>query len=386
MAKQHPEQRKSRQAGIGLLEVLIAIVLSLFLVGGVAQLFVGSKQSYRTTEELSRLQENARYAIYLLQRDIRMAGYSGCAPAVTSMLNPAGSNYDDTLYNLDEPVGGWNYTGTDIGDTVDLNTLGLDPSGVAVSSWDDQDGSSLLATLQNKVLPGTDTFAVKFLNNSSNIAVKPPNKANAAQISTETATGIPQYSILLVTKDCVYADLFQKRNVTNATSVSRGNGASTNPGPGNISGSWSTSYDADTSFLFFVSRVYFVGQGSGGEPALFVADYSLGTATVTIEEMVEGVENMQILFGEDTDNDGIANQYVSIDSVGNANNIASVKVSLLMRTLDNIGPEGDDSNRYLFGTDADDGTAIIINTVDTDDRRLRYVFNSTIKLRNRGDI
>lgn len=64
-----------RQRGMTLVELMIASVLSLFLMAGVIQLFLGTRQIYRFLDALSRLQENGRFALNVMAADIRMAGF-----------------------------------------------------------------------------------------------------------------------------------------------------------------------------------------------------------------------------------------------------------------------------------------------------------------------
>jgi type IV pilus assembly protein PilW len=63
------------QCGLTLVEILVALVISAFLMAGVIQLFLGSKQTYRSHDALSRIQENGRFALETMSRDIRAAGY-----------------------------------------------------------------------------------------------------------------------------------------------------------------------------------------------------------------------------------------------------------------------------------------------------------------------
>jgi len=67
--------RKQRTAGFSLVELMIALVLGLILVGSAADVMISTKQTFQTTDELSRIQENGRFALDVLVRDIRMAGY-----------------------------------------------------------------------------------------------------------------------------------------------------------------------------------------------------------------------------------------------------------------------------------------------------------------------
>ncbi|WP_027707094.1 PilW family protein [Zooshikella ganghwensis] len=66
----------NKQKGLSLIELMIALVLGLLLVAGVIQIFLGTSQTYRLTGDIARVQENARFALDILARDIRMAGYS----------------------------------------------------------------------------------------------------------------------------------------------------------------------------------------------------------------------------------------------------------------------------------------------------------------------
>lgn len=79
------------QRGLSLVELLVALVISLFLIAGVIQLFIGSKQTYRFHDALSRVQENGRFALEAMARDIRMAGYQpvgGTATITDAIKDP----------------------------------------------------------------------------------------------------------------------------------------------------------------------------------------------------------------------------------------------------------------------------------------------------------
>ena len=58
---------------------MIALLLSLLLIGGVVQIYLGTKSTYKVTGGLSRLQGNTRFSTDMIARDIRMAGYIPCS-------------------------------------------------------------------------------------------------------------------------------------------------------------------------------------------------------------------------------------------------------------------------------------------------------------------
>jgi type IV pilus assembly protein PilW len=97
-------KNKPCQTGLSLIEIMIALLIGAFLLGGVLEVFIGSKQTYRMQGNLSRLQENGRFAIDFLAKDISMAGYWGCLRPSTSNVDIAGTNdvdnYTDSNGNV----------------------------------------------------------------------------------------------------------------------------------------------------------------------------------------------------------------------------------------------------------------------------------------------
>ncbi len=387
----------AKYSGFGLLELMIAMVIGLILMAGVIELYIGNKAAYQTSEAMSRLQENARYAMYQLQKDIRMAGYVDCAPNMVSHLDPAGTGYDDTLFNLDQAVGGWEYTsggGTGPGVTYSITTLS--PTGEATGNWDDQDGSDIPTGLQDRIVPGTDVITMKSLGSADSVSVNDGNLISATSIVLRgSATQIVANQILLATQDCNSSDLFQTTSAASPSTLIAGVGSSS-PGNGDTtiigtlrtqlnSNAWTQVYGPGARVLPFQSRAYYIGmQGSDEHPALYRVSFNTGVAG-THEKLVDGVESMQILYGEDTDSpeDGIANIYRTINNVTDGEQVSSVRISLLMRTLETVAADDDTKADYLL-TGHSAATATQINPIN--DRYLRYVFSSTIKLRNRGSL
>lgn len=70
------------QGGSTLIELMIALTLGLFIIGAAIALMLSNRQTYDTTEGLSRIQESTRTAFELLARDIREAGLNSCGGAL----------------------------------------------------------------------------------------------------------------------------------------------------------------------------------------------------------------------------------------------------------------------------------------------------------------
>jgi type IV pilus assembly protein PilW len=118
-----------RQQGLSLIELMVAMVLGLLLVAGALQMMLTSQTIYRTTDTLSRIQENGRFALNFLTKDIRMAGYNttedinangkvfwdgACDTSNPCTINGAGSD-SDQIGILMDPSNDKDCQGNDVG-------------------------------------------------------------------------------------------------------------------------------------------------------------------------------------------------------------------------------------------------------------------------------
>lgn len=133
------------------------------------------------------------------------------------------------------------------------------------------------------------------------------------------------------------------------------------------------------------SNRYFVAADAvTGEPAL-QCESSMAPGAPAV--LVTGVESLQILYGEDTDNDGAANHHAPIDVV-NAERVISALVSVVVRGEQFTDPQGGQTTFNHFGTAYAPG-AVAPGTDagavfdPADDRRSRRMFRFTVGLRNR---
>jgi type IV pilus assembly protein PilW len=98
--------KTNSQAGVSLVELMIAMTLGIFLMGATAQMYFSTRLTSNLNNELNRLQENGRFALELLSESIRIAGYMG--PSQTGAI-PA--------YFLQSACGGFDPCTSDGGGT-----------------------------------------------------------------------------------------------------------------------------------------------------------------------------------------------------------------------------------------------------------------------------
>lgn len=322
--------RKAKQSGFSLLELLIAMTIGLLLLSGILVTFTASHQSYRVTENTSRLQENARLAFEILARDIRMAGYMGCFSNVAAVNN--------------------------------LPNTATAPSFSTATVMQGQSGADFTDGAE-----GTDAFTARRA-----AATGAYLTGNMATDNGNIQLGSNPYDFqaddILFISDCSSADIFCANNVSAAagkTTISHSNACNSDP-------KLSKAYGPDAQIMAFVQNSYFIRINPvSGEPALSRVPWNrddVGNA----EELVEGVYDMQLLYGVDTDADEAVNSYqdaATITAAGNWPNVISVRVTISLRTLENgTSPQ---AQTYTV-----DGVAVT-------DNRIRKNFTSTIALRNR---
>jgi len=107
---------KYRQHGMTLIEIMVALVISLFLLAGLLQMFIATRQSSRIQENLSRVQENGRFGIEYINRVVRQAGYR----SRTTILN--GEAFKQK-FNVDR-IEGTNNDGTNNSDKITVRFEG----------------------------------------------------------------------------------------------------------------------------------------------------------------------------------------------------------------------------------------------------------------------
>ncbi len=85
----HFLQSPSRQQGLTLVELMVAMALGLILIAGVLWLFVNTRQANQTNQTLNEIQDSGRFALQFLKTDLQKSGWSNqqAFPAAASQLD-----------------------------------------------------------------------------------------------------------------------------------------------------------------------------------------------------------------------------------------------------------------------------------------------------------
>ncbi|KTT13472.1 hypothetical protein NS2R_04270 [Pseudomonas oryzihabitans] len=89
----------TRQLGLSLIELMIALLISSFLILGVTQLYINNKQNYLFHQGQTNNQENARYALMIFEQQLSKAGFRR-RPFVDSSAEFPAKNYTAASCNF----------------------------------------------------------------------------------------------------------------------------------------------------------------------------------------------------------------------------------------------------------------------------------------------
>ena len=330
--------------GMTLLEILVAVTIFSLLTISVFSLYINTTINYTQDERTARMLENGRFALSLLAQDMQMADFWG------EMLNPDGIDIsgfslgnDDCgtkLLNMEAAILYYQTGGTLMAveeDNDDTTLSNFDP----VNNSDCNDGSS--GTTNDDILAGTNILAIK------RVANEPTNTAS------ERLNG----------------DIFVNTNGTNASLVEYNGG------------------DTTYNYWKYVPVMYFIRDDTdingNAVPALCrleLEDNGERSSGDDIEFedapadcLAEGVEQLHVEFGLDTDNDQIANYYVSNITTDESEFIVSARIYLLTRT------DMEDRN-YINQKIYTLGSLAVNGGVPFNDGYYRRVNTTTVVLRN----
>lgn len=331
---------------------MVALTIGLIILAAVSTLFVSSKKTYTSQDSMARLQENARFAMQFMMKDLRLAGYYGCISDITSdtVNNTIGTGFDTNallfLEGMDNASGTWSPSGTTT----------ATPSGM----------QAIPASLP------PDAITIRMADPSSAALVTTAMSGGSGTITVNSTTGFSDNDVAMVS-DCSSADIVQI-TVPNATAFNHATSLAKAYAPSTYSNSVN-----GTRVMKYMTRRYFIKTAPSGNPALYRQD---STASSSQVELVEGIENLQILYGKNTDGivPKVPNVYLAAGAVGLQTqadwaSVVSVRIGMLARTISNKETDVDTGSYDIDGTGLN-------NYVAPGDHYKRKVFQAVVFLRN----
>ncbi|KGE03732.1 hypothetical protein HRUBRA_01669 [Pseudohaliea rubra DSM 19751] len=269
---------------------MVAILLGSILITGAVGVYLGSKRSYTEVEQVAALAENARFSLSVLEESLRHVGFFGSA-------GPGNMLPDGDLGAVTGDCSG----GAEAYDVANF-FFGVQATGAA-----------LLGCIDDAV-PDTDVLVIKHL------APSPVYDADPAD-PTAARDGVMSFPGGLSATE-TYA-------IVNAETGLIFDGADTAP-----SVSEGEVYANGIAYPYRLN-IYYV-RASGSVPTLarkvLQWDGTAGAMTIATQDLVEGVENLQFLFGQDNDLDGEPDVFVNDAAVTDWGRVLAVRAFLLVQS------------------------------------------------------
>lgn len=278
------------ESGMSLIELMVALVIGLVLILGAVTVYSQSRRTHRTFETVARLQETARYAFDVIEADARMASYWGLLSRADSITNRArpGATIPGELAparaEIDACGSNW---------AIDLDEY--------LAGWNGPDGYGLECdAYQDRYRAGADGLIVR----------------RGAAAAPDTLIGGRLYIQSTPIEGTIFVADGSCTNPSNAACV-----------PGALPPSVAETRELDAT-VYYVSEV---SVGGADIPAL--RRKRLAAGTMLDEEVISGVEDLQIRFGIDSNGDATADSYVDpqADPAGYGGRIVAATIWLRVR-------------------------------------------------------
>ena len=337
---------RGRQAGLSLMELMIAITIGLFLLVGLVSVFSTSNQTYADLGRASQQIENGRFAVQLLVDDIGHAGFYGRysqTPALPAALPDPCVNNNMTLLReaLALPLQGYDApSSSPITACVPLANHLAGTDILVVRRVDSTMAAGNAGSIPNAALTANGVYLQSNADSTSNPIIAVATGSQAAD----------QAAFTLKNKDPAQYAPIRKYHVhiyfIAPCSVPAGGGS-----------------------------VCTGGSDDNGRPIPTLKRLELAAnGTMNVVSLVEGIEDFQVDYGIDTDRDGVPDTtYVTAPaSVADWSNVVALRINVLSRNLE-------PTNGYVDAKSYDMGLAGMLSPGGP---YKRHVYNAVIRIVN----
>lgn len=314
-------RRLARQEGFSLIELMIALVLGLLVVGAAIGIFISNRQAYQATEGVGRAQEGVRTAFEMISRDVREAAGNPCVNnlPIANVVTGATGNWWSNLNQWGEAFRGF-------GESESMD--GLTTGSGSAQRVANTEAVQLFAADDNvATISAHDTASFKFTVNANDHGI---NAGDLAMACNSRQASIFQVSSVSGA-DIFHGTAGTPGNCTTGLGIPLACGAGT-----------TFAYTAPNSVLvkLHASRWY-IGNGTSG-PSLY-QQVATANGTVTTQEVAAGVSNLSVLYlasGQTA--------YQAPADIADWATVTAARISLTLTGTDRVGANGEPIERQLI--------------------------------------
>ncbi len=349
---------KSRTAGFGLVELMIAMALGLLVLAGVLVIFLAQRQAYQNATSQALIQDADNALSAFITPVIRGAGFMGCGTIGNGVVTYVSTRNTPLTFDTSSAIKGFEASSMP---TAIVDGAANDST---ASDWTPALDASFLTPAVGGVEQGSDVLT---------LVGAPPGAAPVGMISfgaglikVNDSSGITNARQMVALSDCGKSSIFE---INPAASNNLAYTMGPNGTPAYPSGSQVIPIQQTA---FFVAKRKNSDQSALFEGVMTIpSGGSAANATWAISEIVPDVINMQVLYGVGVQ--GQTAQYVDASAVTNWNAVTTVRLGFLI--------EGNSAST----TAATNQTSFkLFNTTlkVPADSRLRHTYYMTVNLRN----
>ena len=354
---------RSRQPGMTMVEILVAVTIGLIGILIISQAYLTSENFNRSTVGEGGAQTNGLLALYSVERDVRMSGY-GFANSAAMGCNQ--------IYWYFDPEYSANIAGGSL-PNITLAPVLITRDTTAPVDVEPVELTVMYATGAERMMPST-------LSDFN---------ASSSEVEVDGTAGFRENDLVLIVgpTGCTLGKITQVQPGPQKLQLNPGVSAPHNPPAW---GAFPTTYDKGDSILNLgnpVVRVYSIGSGK-----LQVTDGFLQSGVGTTFTLVDGIVDMRAQYGHDTNGDGTVDDWNSTTPTTSAGwtGVLAVRVGVLARIGNYEKPTGANCDATTAAP-AWSGSSIAADafnkldfaTVTSEHRCYRYrVLETTIPLRN----
>ena len=371
-------RQSSRQLGFTLTEVLVGLALSSLLMLGVVQLFVANSRSYSLLTGQSFMQESGRFAISVLARSGRMAGFKGCYSKNEEVYKtflaapPYEFNLTNNMIGYEGGLSAWQ---PNIHNVLPKTVGGIDSNIYAAGTIGPGNGIDT-----DKILRGTDIVTFNYIDSKKHrLAVGMVSSDELIELDdTAYDFGVDYMAYI---HDCEKGTIFRVTGFDADLKIEHDGGADAD-GYTNAHTRLAefNTYETNAYVSAIISDTYYIRESngenkSGNKPMSLWRKRGVNKPV----EIVQGIEDLQITYGVDTDNDDIPNRYLDANAVTNFSNVRTLRISVTAHSVDDV----DGSTTPTHGCLGDGaGGRQFCWPGETVDGLLRRTFSQTLVLKN----
>ena len=279
---------RKKQSGFSVVELMIALLLSMSLAAGIIAVFVNNSYSFKQDENVGRMQDDARHALREIAFDLSMAGH------FANLHIPASVSYDgDLTIGTDcGPTGeaNWMYQATEAGTGNNLSVMAIDNATNAAVT------AAHSCFTSGELQDGTDVVAIRRVAGAEATTLS----ANGAYLRTNGTVGVLFSGVAPTAPPVVIA-------------------------PPRADWAYRPS-------IYYIRQ--FANAPGDGIPTLCRKALRGAGPSMTTECLATGIENLQIEYGIDTTENGQPNVYLTSPTLAEMQNVVSARIFLIGRTTE----------------------------------------------------